>query len=284
MFILSELEDFYKFIIKRQDIYYKKNILKQPWPWTDDNILKSYKFCNIFRELDTGTKLITNLEFETKAETLTNIIAYRFFNRNDHFDRIGIIRLKTFNLEKYIEILETEKQKGPITHDAYLTHGSHIDKANRIQWVIENSEKLLNSLDNKNSPEESFNTLLEINGVGKFLAYQIWLDSSYHKLHNWNGNDYVVIGPGSKTGLDIMTGNNEKKKDSWYEDAMYKLRDIQHEVYPKIGYTEYKDYTMTLDSIEHALCEWRKYYNLKAGKGKKRIYRVPEKSKKNKLF
>ena len=62
MFIKEQVEDFYKFIIKRQDIYYKKTILKQAWPWTDDEVLKNYKFCNIFRQLDTGTQLIINQE------------------------------------------------------------------------------------------------------------------------------------------------------------------------------------------------------------------------------
>jgi len=274
MFIKEQVKDFYKFIIKRQDIYHKKTILKEPWPWTDDDVLKNYKFCNIFRQLDTGTKLIIDLKFESKAETLANIVAYRFFNRTDHFDRIGVIRLKSFSLDKYIEILEIEKQKGPISHDAYLTHGSHIHKANRVKWVIDNAESLLNSLDNKESAEESFKTLLQIQGVGKFLAYQLWLDASYHNLHNWSGDDYVVIGPGSKTGLDIMTGTEDKKKDEWYEKAMYELRDMQHEIYEELGYSDYSNYKMTLDSIEHALCEWRKYYNLKAGNGKKRIYRA----------
>jgi len=282
MFIKEQVEDFYKFIIKRQDIYYKKTILKQAWPWTDDEVLKNYKFCNIFRQLDTGTQLIINQEFESKAEALVNIVAYRFFNRTDHFDRIGVIRLKNFNLKQYIQILEIEKQKGPISHDAYLTHGSHIHKAIRVQWIIDNSEKLLESLNNKESAEQSFKTLLQIKGVGKFLAYQIWLDASYHNLHPWNGNDYVVIGPGSKTGLDIMTENTKNQKDEWYEDAMYKLRDMQHDIYPSIGYTKYDDYKMTLDSIEHALCEWRKYYNLKDGKGKKRIYKPADAQKINK--
>ena len=45
----KEMMDLFWYFVKaRQDIWYKRFVLKQPAPWTDDEILKPYNFCNIY--------------------------------------------------------------------------------------------------------------------------------------------------------------------------------------------------------------------------------------------
>ena len=45
-----------QFIIDRYGIYYAKDVLKLPAPWTKNPILSTYKFTNIFRENDRVSK------------------------------------------------------------------------------------------------------------------------------------------------------------------------------------------------------------------------------------
>lgn len=42
------------FMVERHSIYLKRQA-GQPWPWTADPILREYRFCNVYRELDTVT-------------------------------------------------------------------------------------------------------------------------------------------------------------------------------------------------------------------------------------
>ena len=38
------LKDFYEFINERQNIWHRRFVLKQPYPWTQDDILLTFKF------------------------------------------------------------------------------------------------------------------------------------------------------------------------------------------------------------------------------------------------
>lgn len=278
---------FFGFICDRQMIHHKKEDLKLPPPWTDDPILANYKFCNIFRELDAGTKIIMEKREACDLEMLVNIVCYRFFNRRDHFDRIGWIKIDRWSNASFVSRVEAAKKIGPVFSDAYLVHGSHRDVADRIDWIIERGDDLLRRLRdgiptkpkrNETKASGSYRVLKEIPGVGDFLAYQVWLDCSYHCLHLFDGNDHVVIGPGSKWGLGLMMGLNDPKtlKDDWCVNAMVVLREAQGDYFEELarqGKVFMHDAPMGLDAIEHALCEWRKHCNLQAGTGKKRIYR-----------
>ena len=54
----ANIKIFFEFIYDRQLIWYKKEVLLLPPPWTDDPVLGKYKFCNVYRELDRGSKYL----------------------------------------------------------------------------------------------------------------------------------------------------------------------------------------------------------------------------------
>ena len=54
----ERIDAFFEFIYDRQEIWHKRSYLKQPAPWTSDPILNTYKFCNVYRELDAGTQAV----------------------------------------------------------------------------------------------------------------------------------------------------------------------------------------------------------------------------------
>jgi hypothetical protein len=279
---------FFDFVCERQMIYHRKEVLRSPPPWTEDEVLSSYKFCNIFRELDAGTKLIMEAKGASDLEMFVNIVCYRFFNRRDHFERIGWIDLSKWSNAGFVQRVEAAKEQGPVFSDAYLVHGSHRDVADRIDWIVQRGDDLLARL-REGTPAKpkkgetkasgSYRVLKEIAGVGDFLAYQIWLDCSYHGLHPFDGNDHVVIGPGSKWGLGLMMNLEDPKslKDDWCVSAMVALREAQGDFFEELakqGKVFMHDSPLGLDAVEHALCEWRKHHNLKAGTGKKRLFRA----------
>ena len=73
-------EDFITFIEERALIYHKKEILKQPAPWTNDTILANGKFGNVWRQLDSGTRWETNKlqhNYHSPYDDMILILTYR---------------------------------------------------------------------------------------------------------------------------------------------------------------------------------------------------------------
>ena len=55
--VQDKVEGFFNYINERHQIYLRRENGLHP-PWTEDKILKTYSFCNVFRELDTVTEWI----------------------------------------------------------------------------------------------------------------------------------------------------------------------------------------------------------------------------------
>ena len=108
----NELE-FFKFIYKRHLIWYKRFILKENPPWTDDNILRTFKIINVYRELDRCTLyLIKKLKYMSDRKTLLlNIVFFRFFNLDNLYENLGIDILSNID-NSLIEKLDKIKSQG----------------------------------------------------------------------------------------------------------------------------------------------------------------------------
>lgn len=258
-------KEFFEFVQERQNIYIKKEILKQEPPYTDDPIFQKYHFCNVFREQDAGTKVVINLKSDNDLELLANIYLYRQFNRRDHFKRIGWININTYDRQTLRDHIVAVKETGPIFRGAYMTSWTFSYILDGLEYIINNNFNLKDC----NSPEEVYKKLQKIKCVGPFLAYQIFLDLSYfgERFHKWDGNDFVKIGPGSKPPVAEMLGIDLKDlSDQQCEDYMVYLRDIQDK-YLTI------DKRLDLSDIEMTLCEVRKYNNFKNNTGRKRLFK-----------
>lgn len=286
--------DFFQFVYKRHFIWYKRFVLKQQFPWTDDPVLKTYKIINMYRELDKCTIYLINKlkNIKDRKTVLLNVIFYRFFNLMNLYEDLGVEpfsvldgELKNKLLRKFNEL----KKNRSIFNNAYLISSGgkgvkHEHILENISWI--NFDLLVNNIDASQTPEESFSHLVALPMVGPFLACEMWTDLTYFHWfnQNWTDNDFVNIGPGAKWGLEILYGKLSKKE---LNVKLYHLYDLQKEILPivhqqlgekvswaEIAYTEaYTNYPfLSITNIEGALCEFRKYWRLKDGKGKKRYY------------
>ena len=80
---------FFETMFERQLIWYKRFILKKPRPWTDNEILRDYKFTNVYRELDRNSQwLIKNIIMDSKLtdkELVWKMMFFRLFNNPETF-------------------------------------------------------------------------------------------------------------------------------------------------------------------------------------------------------
>lgn len=86
------IQNFFEFIYKRQLIWHKRFILKQPAPRTDDYVLRTFKIINVYRELDKCTiYFIDKMKgISDRKSLLLNSIFFRFFNLVNIYERLRI--------------------------------------------------------------------------------------------------------------------------------------------------------------------------------------------------
>ena len=66
--------EFFRTMFERQMIWKRRFLDQKPRPWTDDPILRDYKFTNVYRELDRNSQWqIRNILLDDEL-TLTNLV------------------------------------------------------------------------------------------------------------------------------------------------------------------------------------------------------------------
>lgn len=104
----------------------------------------------------------------------------------------------------------------------------------------------------------------DIEGLGPFLAYQIWVDFTYIPEYPFSENHFTIAGPGCRAGIDLMFLD---KDGMTHEECIFWLRDNQDAVYGPLGYNREEfwsaeepwDQCMNVMSIENMACELSKY-------------------------
>ena len=308
----AQIEHFFEFAYNRQLIYHKKEVVGLPPPWTEDPILQKYKFCNVYRELDKGTRYLmdrvirpTGLSDETR---FFNIVAYRFFNRPGTFEKLfpDLLDPHHFVFTEQEQGLDKKKKEGrPLFNDAYIVSPAPFDKHYRpgdkhiqilkmLAWLSEQLTQtpFLEWIQQAKTPEESYEAL-KMPLTGNFLRFEIWMDLSYAQIIPFTENEFVVSGPGSAWGLRLLNEKSacrpqEAKIHPRHDVAAFKtLRDDQPLYWKQLLERTGKDWFaiayeaahsnapfLSLANIEGALCEWRKYTRLNdpTAKARRRLY------------
>jgi len=111
------------YIFERHKIYKKKEIEKLPPDWTDDEVLKNFRFTNVRRELDKESRwLIENIsenETLTIEEKILWTILFRSYNKSETFRILGfpnslsILDLNDNNIEEIRKVIEDHTSKNP---------------------------------------------------------------------------------------------------------------------------------------------------------------------------
>lgn len=264
---------FLQFTKDRHEIYVKRS-QGQPAPWTTDPVLQQYKFCNIYRELDKGTKYYLReceLGGEDDASPLVKSIIYRLINNIKVFEHMGGIPELSHDFGRVIDHCKAYAATGKtFVSDAYMAFAcsrkgdTKIDSFRRVlDWLGENfGDWNANVFEKATTLQEAHAALCTIPYVGPFIAYEILCDLFLvNYLPQFSINDWTNIGPGAKPSIAILFPCSLAAE-------MEKIKEVQrlHNV------SDWPYEPLNLRNIEHSLCEWRKYCNLQSGKGKKRKY------------
>lgn len=301
----ENLHEFFRTMFERQEIWYKRFILKKQSPWTKDEILKNNKFTNVYRELDRNSQWeIENvfLKEKNRKELIWKIMVFRFFNQPDFFDWVStkkrsfkgkIPSYDEYDIQEFHDLLQGYKDLGnnPFT-TAYLTNTAAFPGNSRV-WsfankiipkVHENIPIINKTLLSAKKPEDIIKLLNSMTSISNFMSHEFYQDFTYApkyskiQLMRFDQDDFTNVGPGAATGLRLIFPNIPMKHKS-QKALIYDLRDLAVDYLADIGDFKYLGYDgnyykgepkITLHQIEMWLCEFQKYWKMTIGEGKQR--------------
>lgn len=272
---------FFKFIKERHAIYVRRK-RGDPWPWTEDPILYTYKFTNIFRELDTGTIFCRECIREPYAdhpELFFNIAMYRLFNWIGTYRAIGFIeQWDRAYVDGIVRTMKANKQK-VFTGAHMITGTMGGDKIHQIVDIC--LEKLWENRENvcplpSSSLQEAFQRLKsKTPGYGPFIAYEVITDLRWTRYLK-DAPDIMTWanpGPGAMRGMnrlwELPVKPNKQFTPGEHQWIMQDLLNKSASMLPKwVPPLELRD-------VEHALCEFDKYERTRLGEGRPRSRFIP---------
>lgn len=262
---------FWYFINERHKIWQKRND-GLPKPWTDDEILQNWRFCNVFRRLDKQSQYLINKVYSAglPAELLVfNTFAFRAFNLDKTWDVIApkgyLVDWEPEKVQDQLYKIVYEDNK-PFTSGAYMLRGregmpkyvSIIMTLTTLWW--EQKLNLAKIAIETRSLEVTVEEILaaQLWGWGPFTAYQVALDLTYTHIleHAVDLNTWCEFGPGAKRGIKLIWPDAPA---SYYLTAAKDLFESQY------LWRESHVPHMTLQDIEFSLCELQKYMRIESG-------------------
>jgi hypothetical protein len=276
-------KELFAWIKERYSIKLKKDAGK-PKPWTKDQILMNYRFCNVHREDDTVTKWIReswrepydsdkNLWFAMTVARLVNWPETLYELAPAVFTG-GSKCAVTWRPEVFIREMHARRTSGmKVFSGAYIvgTSGRTMDKAEYLATHV-----LTPLWNERHRVVGAFTTLaglhqwlMNFQGMGSFMAAQVVADVKYQTM--WRSapdwETFAAPGPGSQRGLNrIFGGEPDKpwKGNSWYTGLMMLKKEIDPLV-AKAGMPP-----LHAQDLQNCLCEFDKYERTRLGEGKPR--------------
>ena len=273
----SSRDLFFQTAYERMAIYHRRFVLKQPAPWTTDETFRVFSFTNVHRELDRGTiEYIQNLLAPLTAsgasdgDVLAATITYRWFNRVETFRQSLAAPMLSGRFDA-IEIEDNVRsQVGPPFTAAHMVCAYDgkpgRDKLERVcimlAEIYEQRDTIAAKLKTARRPDDAFQTLTALEGIGPFNGYEIYSDLLYadDRFFSWNEDAWANVGPGAHRGLKLIFPN---ESPCMHLDSLRKLRNDQEATFDRLGLDFYaispNGKRMTMRSCEHWACEFQKF-------------------------
>lgn len=292
------LQYYFYFMQERMNIFWRKCDSRNRSAYTEDNILKTYKFTNVYRACDRVSQYLIknviykNIDMYKPEDILLRILVFKIFNKIETWEFLcneleSDITIDTFKAHKISLLLSARQQDFPIFNNAYMMTGSHKKydylptKHEKWLTMVEKefvSENLFGKILNTASLEEVYHILNGCSFMGNFLAYQYAIDFNYCPYLNFSEDSFVKAGIGAIRGIKkcfISYGAN-------YEDAIYYIKEHLDELLSMYGYNEFQSlpgHEPTLIDLQNCFCETDKYLRAKMPELKVDNVRIKQKYK-----
>lgn len=263
-------EEYWRFSYLRQEVFFNKqnNIL----PYTTNEILKNFKFCNAYRVLDRISQylvkhIVKNTSGFQSEDVVFRVVFFKLFNLSSTWEyleeHIGPIRLSNFDIKTISALLMKRKQETAIYNSAYIScatkafgfdskHDNHLALLHKMFIEDQLASKLIACTHMK----QCFDLLKSYPLIGSFMAYQLATDIGYCDFILYQETDFTIAGPGAVRGI-----KKAFERFSSFEEAIWFAYEKQEEYFEKLGLPFKYIHNRKLQpiDIQNLFCEFDKY-------------------------
>ena len=265
------VEELLNFIRARHEIYLVRQSGDPP-PWTDDPILGSFRFCNVYRELDRVSAFVNSwLRRHDPEDVWFAAVVARLTNEPDTMEALG--RATPWCPDRYVRVIKSLMERGRAYNPAYMISVAGLGSGSKPVLQAEfqltpmwRRRKMLRP--SQNDTLQSWAMQLGIfNGIGSFISAQVVADVKHFppllRARDWW--TFAQSGPGSRRGLNRVMGREVRAP--WTEDAWrLRLAELQTEVDKVIW--EWCWPRLDAQNLQNCLCEFDKYERARLGEGR----------------
>lgn len=286
----------FNFMMERHNIYLRRETGAPP-PWTKDEILSTYKFTNVYRELDRVTVWVRKRirePYRDHPNLWFMLCIARQINWPPTLDWLIHHRSAWpvddgWDWKEAMRVMRKRAGLGEKVYTgAYMLTANAGGLLNKVPGKFDKPEITCKLVLNgvwkhrgflepvmHTSMQEATGTLKDVyTGFGGFMSYEVACDLRYTRYlqHAPDVRTWAHAGPGAKRGLNRLLGKGAKERpflsDRAAVEAMQWLLWKISPEWPHLPRLEMRE-------IEHSLCEFDKYERARLGEGRPRSFFRP---------
>lgn len=198
---------------ERQRIYHRR-LRGDQGPWSDDPILSAHRFTNAYRAADRVSQDLIRVQYDGPQgpeDVFLRTVLFRFFNKPETWTifegAVGTVSTSTFRIAALDRALEAAMARGERVYSpAYIippppfgARRKHLNHLRLIEHMLATNS--VDAIRSAKSLQAVYDILASYPSLGPFLAFQLTIDLNYSTLIDFDEDDFVVAGPGARSGL-----------------------------------------------------------------------------------
>ena len=231
---------------------------------------------------------------QKSVDVVFRVVLFCLFSKEETYqllnDALAPLTWERYNRKAYENVLQEAREQGAVLYTG--SHQKPAPKMDHCREAFKNHLRLLEAMMNAGLTEhllqaefmaDAYAFIMSFPGMAEFTSQQLLLNLSYTHVLNFSDMDFVVGGPGSRSGLSKCFGDSIilPKMET---DVMRWMAETQDEHFARLDLTFNglgpQGLRMGLPDIEHTLCEVDKYSrsahpNVRNKWGKPRTYLRP---------
>lgn len=279
-------EAFFDYLREREQIRLRKEA-DLPFPWTKDQILRTYKFTNVRREHDRTSRVLREEFYIPNRDTpirdiLMNCALFRYFGTYEFARAVGWQTYDGFDFEG-IKATARDRlaQRQRVFTGAYVVTNQGIS-APKYEVVVDiflnglwrKIDDIIDVVNSTGCWEDTSKAMRSIPGFGGsgFMTKEVLIDTTYTDF--WGGDGFPLdwwswtpIGPGALRGASRLSGDDSAKP--LHESRARRIIEILCRIQDEIDTSGFGGKLSPTD-IQFGLCEFDKYERVRLGQGKPR--------------
>ncbi len=209
---------YWQFAFKRHKAF-EDRVAGKPAPWSDDPIIRTFKFCNVYRAADRVSQhLIRDVAYKVDdslpEDRIFQILAFRTFSKVDTWTRLEVLLNRSPRIGDLIDgsfeaaLSRIKAEQGGLytgafilcATDAFGRQQKHLNHVELFRYMFVTNELGQRALASR-SLEELYCLLHSFPLMGDFMSYQTAIDLNYSDMFDFSENDFTQPGPGAIRGL-----------------------------------------------------------------------------------